>query len=333
MEQNRVAVMGTGSWGTVFAKLLDENLIPVNLWGSNPELLVEIAATRTNPKYHPELKFSKMLNVASNPKIALQDAQLVVLAMPAQRLRINLNEWAADIGSDAIVVSLIKGLEHDSGKRVSEVVAEFIPNKFAVISGPNLSSEIAAGQFAAATVASADSETALLVQQLCSSEKYKLFRTNDVTGVEVAGTTKNIIALATGIIIGLGLGENSQAAIMTRGLAEMVRIGVAVGGHHETFLGLAGIGDLIATSQSAYSRNRSFGVLVGEGKSISTAMSLIGQTVEAMKSTEPILQIAQKHHISVPIISHVANILNGKYSASSMLEVFQNESHEEEVIE
>lgn len=325
--------MGTGSWGTVFAKLLDENLIPVNLWGSNPKLLVEIAATRTNPKYHPELKFSKMLNVASNPKIALQDAQLVVLAMPAQRLRINLNEWAADIGPDAIVVSLIKGLEHDSGKRVSEVVAEFIPNKFAVISGPNLSSEIAAGQFAAATVASADSETALLVQQLCSSEKYKLFRTNDVTGVEVAGTTKNIIALATGIIIGLGLGENSQAAIMTRGLAEMVRIGVAAGGHHETFLGLAGIGDLIATSQSAYSRNRSFGVLVGEGKSISTAMSLIGQTVEAMKSTEPILQIAQKHHISVPIISHVANILNVKYSASSMLEVFQNESHEEEVIE
>jgi glycerol-3-phosphate dehydrogenase (NAD(P)+) len=325
--------MGTGSWGTVFAKLLDENLIPVNLWGSNPELLVEIAATRTNPKYHPELKFSKMLNVASNPKIALQDAQLVVLAMPAQRLRINLNEWAADIGRDAIVVSLIKGLEHDSGKRVSEVVAEFIPNKFAVISGPNLSSEIAAGQFAAATVASADSETVLLVQQLCSSEKYKLFRTNDVTGVEVAGTTKNIIALATGIIIGLGLGENSQAAIMTRGLAEMVRIGVAAGGHHETFLGLAGIGDLIATSQSAYSRNRSFGVLVGEGKSISTAMSIIGQTVEAMKSTEPILQIAQKHHISVPIISHVANILNGKYSASSMLEVFQNESHEEEVIE
>ena len=325
--------MGTGSWGTVFAKLIDENLIPVNLWGSNPELLVEIAATRTNPKYHPELKFSKMLNVASNPKIALQDAQLVVLAMPAQRLRINLNEWAADIGRDAIVVSLIKGLEHDSGKRVSEVVAEFIPNKFAVISGPNLSSEIAAGQFAAATVASADSETALLVQQLCSSEKYKLFRTNDVTGVEVAGTTKNIIALATGIIIGLGLGENSQSAIMTRGLAEMVRIGVAAGGHHETFLGLAGIGDLIATSQSAYSRNRSFGVLVGEGKSISTAMSIIGQTVEAMKSTEPILQIAQKHHISVPIISHVANILNGKYSASSMLEVFQNESHEEEVIE
>ena len=325
--------MGTGSWGTVFAKLIDENLIPVNLWGSNPELLVEIAATRTNPKYHPELKFSKMLNVASNPKIALQDAQLVVLAMPAQRLRINLNEWAADIGRDAIVVSLIKGLEHDSGKRVSEVVAEFIPNKFAVISGPNLSSEIAAGQFAAATVASADSETVLLVQQLCSSEKYKLFRTNDVTGVEVAGTTKNIIALATGIIIGLGLGENSQAAIMTRGLAEMVRIGVAAGGHHETFLGLAGIGDLIATSQSAYSRNRSFGVLVGEGKSISTAMSIIGQTVEAMKSTEPILQIAQKHHISVPIISHVANILNGKYSASSMLEVFQNESHEEVVIE
>ena len=325
--------MGTGSWGTVFAKLIDENLIPVNLWGSNPELLVEIAATRTNPKYHPELKFSKMLNVASNPKIALQDAQLVVLAMPAQRLRINLNEWAADIGRDAIVVSLIKGLEHDSGKRVSEVVAEFIQNKFAVISGPNLSSEIAAGQFAAATVASADSETVLLVKQLCSSEKYKLFRTNDVTGVEVAGTTKNIIALATGIIIGLGLGENSQAAIMTRGLAEMVRIGVAAGGHHETFLGLAGIGDLIATSQSAYSRNRSFCVLVGEGKSISTAMSIIGQTVEAMKSTEPILQIAQKHHISVPIISHVANILNGKYSASSMLEVFQNESHEEEVIE
>lgn len=330
MGLNRVAVMGTGSWGTVFAKLLDDNLVAVNLWGSNSELLQNMEATRSNPKYHPELKFSKMLNVATDPKIAVEKAQLVVLAMPAQRLRKNLSEWAAAIAPDAVIVSLIKGLEHDSGKRVSEVVAEFIPNKFAVISGPNLATEIAAGQFAAATVAAVDNPTALLVQQICSSEKYKLFRTNDVAGVEVAGTTKNIIALATGIIIGLGLGENSQAAIMTRGLAEMVRIGVAAGGHRETFLGLAGIGDLIATSQSAYSRNRSFGVLVGEGRSVAAAMSLIGQTVEAMQSTEPILQIAKKHQITVPIISHVANILSGTYPASSMLEVFQTDSHEVE---
>jgi glycerol-3-phosphate dehydrogenase (NAD(P)+) len=322
--------MGTGSWGTVFAKLLDSNSVPVRFWGNNPELIANIAKFGFNPKYQSDLKFSELLEPTSDPAEALKGVKLVVLAMPAQRLRANLELWAAAIPADAIVLSLIKGLEHDSAKRISEVVSEFVPNQFAVLSGPNLAAEVAAGQFAAATVAAQSNDVTLAIQRTCATDQFKIFSSNDVVGVEISGTTKNIIALATGIVIGLGLGENSQAAILTRGLAEMVRLGVAAGGSKETFLGLAGIGDLIATSQSPLSRNRSFGVLVGEGESITTAKKLVGHTVEAMASTEPILELANKHGISVPIISHVAEILAELKPASSLLEVFQTDGYESE---
>jgi glycerol-3-phosphate dehydrogenase (NAD(P)+) len=322
--------MGSGSWGTVFAKLLDSNSVPVRFWGNSPELIFEMTQLGFNPKYQSQLKFSNLLAPTINPATALAGVKLVVLAMPAQRLRSNLETWAADIPTDAVVLSLIKGLEHDSAKRISEVVAEFVPNEFAVLSGPNLAAEVAAGQFAAATVAANRNEVAAAVQHTCATDQFKIFSSNDVVGVEISGTTKNIIALATGIVIGLGLGENSQAAILTRGLAEMVRLGVAAGGSKETFLGLAGIGDLIATSQSPLSRNRSFGVLVGEGKSIAAAKDLVGHTVEAMASTKPILELAQKHEISVPIISHVAEILAELKPASSLREVFQTVGYESE---
>lgn len=330
VTHRHVAVLGTGSWGTVFAKLLELNGQKVKLWGSDPSVISGIATTRRNPKFQPELLLSSLIEATSDPADALSNAQLVVLAVPAQRLRANLENWSALIPEDAIVLSLIKGLEHDSGLRVSQVVSEFVSNKFAVLSGPNLATEIAAGQLAAATVAATELSAARLIQETCSSNNFKIYRTDDVVGVEIAGTIKNIISLATGIVIGLGYGENAQAAMLTRGLAEMVAIGVAAGGKPETFLGLAGIGDLIATSQSPHSRNRSFGVLLGEGLGISEATAQIGQTVEAMKSTDPILAMARKHGLELPIISHVAEILNGKKPARSILEVFDSIDHRDE---
>ena len=323
-----VAVMGTGSWGTVFAKLLDENQQQVNFWGNNGEVITDIALSGSNSRYFSNIHFSQRVSATSDPEIALKDVQLVAIAVPMQRLRSNLEIWARYVPPDAIILSLIKGIEHNSGKRVSDLVAEYLPNPFSVLSGPNLAAEIADNQIAAATVAAIDESIANCVQEICSSNSFRLFRSQDVIGVEIAGTTKNIIALATGIVIGLGLGENAQAAIITRGLAEMAAIGVAAGGKRETFLGLAGIGDLIATSQSPHSRNRSFGVLLGQGHSVLSAKNEIGQTVEAMQSTQPILKLANTHNLSVPIMEQVAKILSGDSKAESILEIFDTNVHE-----
>jgi len=325
-----IAIMGTGSWGTTFAHLLDQGNNPIQIWGNDLEVISSIKSTRSNHKYHSEIVFSPQVEPMETPDLALSNSQLVVLAMPAQRLRENLEAWAKTVPTDAIVISLIKGLEHDTGLRVSQVVKQHLSNPFGVISGPNLATEIAAGQMAASTVASEDEGVAIQIQELCSSPRFKLFRSSDVIGVEIAGTTKNIIALATGIAIGLGLGENAQSAILTRGLSEMAKIGVAAGGSQKTFLGLSGIGDLIATSQSPYSRNRTFGVLLGQGKSMSEAKIQIGQTVEAMQSTEPILQLAHLHQLDVPVISQVSQILNGLALPESILEIFESSSHQVE---
>jgi glycerol-3-phosphate dehydrogenase (NAD(P)+) len=305
-----IAIMGTGSWGTTFAHLLDQGNNPIQIWGNDLEVISSIKSTRSNHKYHSEIVFSPQVEPMETPDLALSNSQLVVLAMPAQRLRENLEAWAKTVPTDAIVISLIKGLEHDTGLRVSQVVKQHLSNPFGVISGPE--------------------GVAIQIQELCSSPRFKLFRSSDVIGVEIAGTTKNIIALATGIAIGLGLGENAQSAILTRGLSEMAKIGVAAGGSQKTFLGLSGIGDLIATSQSPYSRNRTFGVLLGQGKSMSEAKIQIGQTVEAMQSTEPILQLAHLHQLDVPVISQVSQILNGLALPESILEIFESSSHQVE---
>lgn len=314
--------MGTGAWGTVFCHLLDRNLTNVRLWGNDAELMHSLQETRTNPKYHPELRFSNSLIVASDPNQALQGAEIVCLAIPAQRLRENLEMWAKHIPADAVVVSLIKGIERNTQFRVSEIVAEFINNSFAVISGPNLATEIAQGQPAAATIAAQTEDVAKAIQQTLSTSNFRLYRSIDVIGVEVAGTVKNIVAVGVGIAIGMGFGENVQSAILTRGLAEMAELGAAMGARSETFLGLAGIGDLIATSQSPLSRNRSFGQLLGAGLATTTALDQVGQTVESLKSAEPIMQLASKYSLNLPLLRAISLILKGELTANSLMEVF-----------
>jgi glycerol-3-phosphate dehydrogenase (NAD(P)+) len=255
--------MGAGSWGSVFSMILSDAGCDVSLWARSSAIADDINANHVNHAYQPDMKLPANVIATTNPDQALTGAELVVLAMPAQTLRTNLSAWSLSIPNDAILVSLIKGIELGTAERMSEVisgVAKVSSDRVAVVSGPNLANEIAAREPAATTVACANEEFAIKIQDACTTDYFRPYYTTDVVGVEIAGAVKNVIALANGMAVGLGYGENSQSALMTRGLAEMSRLGVALGANPLTFAGLAGVGDLIATCQSPLSRNRTIGV-------------------------------------------------------------------------
>ena len=260
--------MGAGSWGSVFSMILADAGCDVSLWARSAAIADDINSTHINHAYFPELTLPKNVLATTNPDQALTDADLVVLAMPAQTLRGNLSAWSLSIPTNSILVSLIKGVELGTAERMTEVIAEITKvdtERVAVVSGPNLAHEIAAREPAATTVACSNEEFAIKIQDACTTDYFRPYYTTDVVGVEIAGAVKNVIALANGMAVGLGYGENSQSALMTRGLAEMSRLGVALGANPLTFAGLAGVGDLIATCQSPLSRNRTIGVYLGEG--------------------------------------------------------------------
>jgi glycerol-3-phosphate dehydrogenase (NAD(P)+) len=247
--------------------------------------------------------------------------------MPAQTLRGNLSAWSLSIPTDSILVSLIKGVELGTAERMTEVIAEITKvdtERVAVVSGPNLAHEIAAREPAATTVACINEEFAIKIQDACTTDYFRPYYTTDVVGVEIAGAVKNVIALANGMAVGLGYGENSQSALMTRGLAEMSRLGVALGANPLTFAGLAGVGDLIATCQSPLSRNRTIGVYLGEGKTIEQAQTLTKTTSEGVKSCQSILDLANRHGVEMPITEQVVNVIHRGTSAEKVLKAFMS---------
>lgn len=249
----RVAIMGSGSWGTAFGMVLADAGSDVVIWGRDTAVAGDINAHHRNDAYHQGLLLPDRVSATTDPAVALSGATLVVLAIPAQVLRENLETWRALLGSDAVLVSLMKGIELGTTKRMSEVIQETAgvgADRVAVVSGPNLAREIAERQPAATTVACADRDSARRLQDACTTDYFRPYWTTDVIGTEIGGAVKNVIALANGIAVGLGLGENSQASLITRGLAEMARLGVALGADPLTFQGLAGVGDLVATCQS-----------------------------------------------------------------------------------
>jgi glycerol-3-phosphate dehydrogenase (NAD(P)+) len=242
-------------------------------------------------------------------------------------LRGNLSAWSLSIPSDAVLVSLIKGVELGTTERMSEVISEVAkvdPDRVAVVSGPNLANEIALREPAATTVACANEDFAIQIQDACTTDYFRPYYTTDVIGVEIAGAVKNVIALANGMAVGLGYGENSQSALMTRGLAEMSRLGVALGANPLTFAGLAGVGDLIATCQSPLSRNRTIGVYLGEGKTIDQAQALTKTTSEGVKSCQSILDLATRHGVEMPITEQVVNVIHRGTSAEKVLKAFMS---------
>ena len=310
----KATVLGAGSWGTTFAQVLWDAGTPTVLWARDAVIVDAINASHENPRYLPEISLPPALTATTDPAAALDGADLVVFAVPAQTLRASLASWAPLIPPGALQVSLLKGIELGSAKRMSEVIMEVLgvpQSQVAVVSGPNLAREIAERQIAASVVACSDESGARLLQRACHTGYFRAYSNTDVTGCELGGTVKNIIAIAVGIAVGLGLGDNTKATLITRGLAEMARLGEAVGADPRTFAGLAGMGDLVATCSSPLSRNRTFGQHLGQGMTAVQARTVTSQTVEGITSCEPVLELARKHGAEMPISEAVAALIAG----------------------
>ena len=306
------AVFGTGSWGTAYAAVLADGGTSVRMWGRRQEMVDQINGG-TNEDYLPGIPLPAGITATTDPCEATDGADIVVLAVPSQTLRANLAEWGHVLPPGAAVVSLMKGVELGTTKRMSEVIAEaggVEPERIVVVSGPNLAKEIAQKQPAASVVACLDQATAELVAQASNPPYFRPYTNTDVVGTELGGAVKNVIALAVGMAEGLGMGDNSKASIITRGLAETARLGSALGADPMTFSGLAGVGDLIATCMSPLSRNRTFGLNLGRGMSVEEVVAVTRQTAEGVKSCESILQLAHDHDVRVPIIEQVAAVVH-----------------------
>jgi glycerol-3-phosphate dehydrogenase (NAD(P)+) len=309
---SRAAVMGAGSWGTAFAQLLADAGGDVVVWGRDANVVDAINTRHENPSFHPGIELPAGVTATTDETQALDGADLVVLAIPSQVLRPALQRWNDRLG-DAVVVSLIKGLELDTSLRMSEVVGDATDieqQRICVVSGPNLAREIALRQPAAAVVASIDDEVAVRVQQACLTPYFRPYTNTDVVGVELGGAVKNVIALAVGMVVGMGFGDNARAALITRGLAETVRLGVALGADPLTFSGLAGVGDLVATCMSPLSRNRSFGELLGQGLTVEQARAATKQTAEGVASSKALLDLARRNGVDMPVTEAVEAVVH-----------------------
>ena len=306
------AVMGAGAWGTAVAKVLADAGNDVRLWARRPEVADEVNAAHTNTGYLPGVVLPEAVRGTADPAEALHGVTTVLLAVPSQTLRSNLEDWRGSIAAGATLVSLAKGIELGTLMRMSQVIVAVTGvshGQVAVVSGPNLADEIADEQPAATVVACPDSGRAIAVQRALSTGYLRPYTNSDVAGTEIGGACKNVIALACGMAAGVGLGENTAAAIITRGLAEIMRLGIALGAQTATLAGLAGVGDLVATCTSPHSRNRSFGLRLGRGESLEAARKAAeGHVAEGVSSCTSILALASSYDIEMPLTEAVHRV-------------------------
>lgn len=313
----KIAVIGAGSWGTTFAKVLVDAGNQVMLWSRREELTEEINNTNRNGDYIPGINLPAELIASSDIAAVLAGATQVYIAVPSQSLRANLEQWGKLIEPEAIVVSLMKGVEQGTGARMSEVIIEVLgiaSDQVCVVSGPNLSLEIASEQPAACVAACTSKENAKKVAAAATNSYFTTFTNKDVIGTEFGGILKNLIAVAIGIVNGVGYGQNTKASIMTRGLAEISRFAVAFGAKKKTMVGLAGLGDLIATSESPLSRNHKAGEMLGKGYSKREVLKRLSQTAEGLSSVAPVLKLAAAKGVAMPIVEQVQLVIEGKMS-------------------
>jgi len=310
-EIKRAAVLSAGSWGTTFAKVMGDAGRDVTVWARRPEVVEAINVGHVNPDYLPGIQLPASIAATTDAAVALDGADLVVLAVPSQSLRENLVRWASLIDRGVTVVSLAKGIELGTLKRMSEVIGEVtgLPaDQIAVLTGPNLAPEIAHAQPTASVVACSDFERAALVQRAIVTPYFRPYTNTDVVGCEIGGAAKNVIALAYGMAAGLGLGDNTKATLITRGLAETARLGERLGADPRTFSGLAGLGDLVATCSSPLSRNHTFGEHLGRGDSLAAAQRATRQTAEGVKSCRSIRDLARRNGVEMPITEQVERV-------------------------
>ncbi len=311
----QAAVLGAGSWGTALALLLHNRGVPVRLWSFEPEVADEINHSGVNP-YLPDIRLPDSFRVESDLGVALEGARLIVTVSPAQYMGSVLSDAAAHIAPDAIVISASKGIEISSLSRMDEVHARYLSDeimaRFCVLSGPSFALEVARGVPTAVVVASRSREARTTVQEAFSTERFRVYTNPDVTGVELGGAVKNVIALAAGVAAGLDFGYNTQAALITRGLAEITRLGVALGADPATFSGLAGMGDLVLTCTGELSRNRTVGVRLGQGETLEGILDDMRAVAEGVRTTPAVRALAERHGVEMPIVSEVDSILRGE---------------------
>jgi glycerol-3-phosphate dehydrogenase (NAD(P)+) len=308
----RVAVVGAGSWGTAVAAIVSRNA-PTVLWARRPELAAAIDTRNENPDYLSGIELPADLRATADLAAACADADVVVFAVPSHGLRAVLAEARPHVAPGAAIVSLTKGIEQGTLRRMTEVIAEVLvdhdPSHIGVLTGPNLAREVAAGQPTASVVAIADAGVADELQQVFFAPTLRVYTNPDVVGCEMAGALKNVLAIGAGIADGLGYGDNTKAALITRGLAELARLGVTLGGEPLTFAGLAGMGDLIATCASPQSRNRHVGVEIGRGRALDEVVSEMNMVAEGVKTTAAVLELAERHRVEMPLAAFVGRVL------------------------
>ncbi|GAA3035030.1 NAD(P)H-dependent glycerol-3-phosphate dehydrogenase [Gordonia defluvii] len=331
----QAVVMGAGSWGTTVAKVLVDAGTPTRIWARRPALAEAINTAHENPDYLAGIILPAALHAVSDVAEALDGADVVVLGVPSQSLRANLEAWKPHLTDDMTFVSLAKGVETSTVMRMSEVIADVTgapPERIAVLSGPNLAKEVAVGQPAATVIGCADERRAVDLQEAFSTNYFRPYTNTDVIGCELGGAVKNVIALACGMAAGVGLGQNTLATIITRGLAETIRLGVAAGADAQTLAGLAGVGDLVATCASPLSRNRTFGFALGEGKTLEEAQAATnGQVAEGVKSCSSVRALAEQYGVDVPLTDAVHQVCHDGLSVPEAIAMLLGRSRKPEI--
>lgn len=308
--KQRIAVLGAGGWGTALAVLLSEKNYPVTLWENFPDYAGILIKNRENKKFLPGVHIPETIKITSDITMAVENSPVIILAVPSHVARDILNRIKNNNISSGIFVSVIKGIENKTLKRISEIVKEILGNvKFAVLSGPSHAEEVSRKMPTAVVAASKDISTAKYVQNLFCTPYFRVYTSKDIIGVEYGGALKNIIAIAAGIVDGLSFGDNTKAALMTRGLVEISRLGVKMGADSFTFAGLSGIGDLIVTCGSKHSRNRAVGAQIGSGKTLKTVLSHMEMVAEGVKTAKSAYELSRKYKVDMPITEAVYKVL------------------------
>ena len=308
----RVTVLGAGSWGTTVASLVSKHNDTM-LWARNPDLAVEIREQHTNSGYLPDLPLPDRLGATSDLAEAVSEADLVVVGVPTHGFRAVLEQAAPDMRPWVPVVSLSKGFEQGTLYRMTEIIKDVLPGRpAAALSGPNIAREIMGGMAAASVVATEDLSVAAELQQVLGRGLFRVYTNHDVIGCEVGGALKNVVAIAAGIAQGLGVGDNTRSAVITRGLAELTRLGVAMGGEPATFAGLAGLGDAMVTCISPHSRNRRVGEQLGLGRKLDEIMAEMNMVAEGVKAAGLVLELAERHGVEMPIARHIHDVIGGQ---------------------
>lgn len=312
----KITVIGAGSFGTSLAILLTNKGYDVSIWGRKKSQLALMRETRENPHYLPKVKLPESLKIVDDMDDALKGADMMVFSVPAQNFRGVLETAKEFMTGKEIVVNVAKGIEKGTLMRLSEVAKEVIPNIcYVALSGPSHAEEVARLLPTTVAVSCEDKAVALEVQEIFNTDRFRVYTNDDLVGVELGGSLKNIIALGAGISDGMGFGDNAKAAMMTRGITEMIRLGTAMGSKSETFSGLTGLGDLIVTCTSMHSRNRRCGILIGQGMSVNDAVDEIGMVVEGLATAEAAGALAEKYNIEMPITQSICDLIYGRTNA------------------